>query len=604
MTPADALTVTRVNEFPASVSAQSSYSVRLRVLAALQPVSDVRLTLSVTDAPLKDSDALAQFLADPSVVERHRVAATAVGTTDTTGRTVLSAHTETAVNATVEAGGFGLDPDTPGVYGMVVELRTPTGTVWQAATPVTWQPRALPNLDVAVVATIAGNPARTSALLSAADDDRITLAVDTANLDAEQLASLTRREAFAVPAGNLDISSAAHVFAASLLDEALASARGSVELPWLAFAAAVDDSTMTLASQGGALAVLSTGPTTLDVPFPVVTATEIVDRAGEPLTPAPVVLIHSRISRALAGLVPGDPTTTSRVYAEAAFASMSGAGTVVVAPGADWLVDGSHPAHAVTSLLDAPFVTPRTLAGLLSGPSRTEVDLPEATPSEVDIPGGQIVAAVSALSALANVDAASDSVSTLTQRARQEVFSSMSLADRDDPARRSGRIDDAVANANDLATSVRVISGTDLTLVSHSGAVPLTIHNGLDVPVTVQVAMTSRSLILQAKAAPLVTIEPYSDAMVTVPVEAVSSGDVNVSVALRNADGATLSVAETLRVRVRAAWGSAATGVVTGALVLLLLAGIYRTIRRGRRDTRLVPTASTPVAGESESDDD
>jgi uncharacterized iron-regulated membrane protein len=54
--------------------------------------------------------------------------------------------------------------------------------------------------------------------------------------------------------------------------------------------------------------------------------------------------------------------------------------------------------------------------------------------------------------------------------------------------------------------------------------------------------------------------------------------------------------------RVRAAWGNLTTGVFTAGLVVLLIAGLVRTIRRGRKDTRLRPTADTPVAGASDDD--
>ena len=147
-----------------------------------------------------------------------------------------------------------------------------------------------------------------------------------------------------------------------------------------------------------------------------------------------------------------------------------------------------------------------------------------------------------------------------------------------------------------------VTSGSRLLLVSSSGSMPITVGNTLDVPVVVRLTVTSLSPILRTKVQPTVTIEANSDTTVKVPVTAISSGDVGVSVALRTEEGATLAVAETLQVRVRAAWGNLTTGVFTAALVVLLIAGLVRTIRRGRKDTRLRPTTETPVAGASDDD--
>jgi hypothetical protein len=129
--------------------------------------------------------------------------------------------------------------------------------------------------------------------------------------------------------------------------------------------------------------------------------------------------------------------------------------------------------------------------------------------------------------------------------------------------------------------------------------VPITVTNKLDVPVTVKVSMTSRSPILRTQEQATATIESGADVTVKVPVKAISSGDVSVSVAVRSEDGATIAVAETLKVRVRAAWGNLATGVFTAGLVVLLIAGVVRTARRGRKDTRLRPTPDTAVAGAS-----
>ncbi len=52
-----------------------------------------------------------------------------------------------------------------------------------------------------------------------------------------------------------------------------------------------------------------------------------------------------------------------------------------------------------------------------------------------------------------------------------------------------------------------------------------------------------------------------------------------------------------MRVRVRAQWGNAATGVFTAALAVLLIAGIVRTARRGRKDTRMRPANATRRRG-------
>jgi hypothetical protein len=253
-------------------------------------------------------------------------------------------------------------------------------------------------------------------------------------------------------------------------------------------------------------------------------------------------------------------------------------------------------------LLDAPFVEPIPLSDVLSAPERTAIDLPDVVELLSDAPAEDVVAVVSALSFLEALATATTSKSTMITDAERALLEALALQNRSDPLFRAEQVAAATETANSVLGSVAVTSGSQLLLVSSSGSVPITVRNSLDVPVTVRVTVTSRSPILQTKVHPVATIEPGAEATVTVPVKAISSGDVNVSVALRSEEGATLAVAETLKVRVRAAWGNLATGLFTAALVVLLIAGVVRTIRRGRKDTRLRPSDDMPVAGASSAD--
>jgi hypothetical protein len=316
----------------------------------------------------------------------------------------------------------------------------------------------------------------------------------------------------------------------------------------------------------------------------------------------PVVVADGPLSSVLASRSPADSTSTAWVMAQAAFEAMAGAGSVVVAPGDSWGVEGTRPSRALGALLDAPFVTSRPLKDVLSAQDRPHIELPAMTPKPSDAAPDDVVGAVSALTRLDDLIKATTTSSKRIADADLGVLKSLSLSNRVDPRYRSEQAAAARDVANKVLGSVTVTSGSRLLLVSSSGAVPITVSNALDVPVIVRLTVTSLSPILRTKQQPTVTIDAHSDTTVKVPVTAISSGDVDVSVALRTEDGATLAVAETLRMRVRAAWGNLTTGVFTAALVVLLIAGLVRTIRRGRKDTRLRPTTDTPVAGASDAD--
>jgi len=331
-------------------------------------------------------------------------------------------------------------------------------------------------------------------------------------------------------------------------------------------------------------------------------ASVVTAAPNDDLVFAPVILPDLELSRALASQTPAHPATTARLLAIAALCAGNGDRSVIVAPGDGWVVDGTGPSRAVEALLDAPFVTARPLTAALSDPDRPTLDLPDSTPSTADVSSEQAVGAVSALDRLSVMATAADAPSARVADARRAVWGSMSLPDRADPERRKAEFDEAIEQAESVIESVSVTSGNTLNLVSSSGDVPVTVRNDLDVPVTVRVAMMSRSPILLTKDQPTATVEAGTEATVLVPVTAVSNGDVNVTVALRNEDGQTVAVAQTLRVKVRAQWGNAATGLFTAGLVVLLIAGIVRTARRGRKDTRVRPADATAVAGASDVD--
>jgi hypothetical protein len=589
-------------EFPAVADPASRTSVLVTIGAPLTDLTKVSASLSVTEAPLESAEAIEAFVKEPASLASRSVAQSAVQASSTVGSLipgVLAVGTSSTVTLSAAPGGLAFPADAWGVYGVTVTVTVGEDVVWSKASPITWQPDLVPPLKVTVVASVSGSSERVASLLAAAEDERVALLVDPSALTVSQRWALDRREVYLLPAGNLDVTSAAHAATPALLNAALAESRRYSDLPWLAVAASADDATAALATTAGAVAMLA-DPKWADSGEPtssVVTAAPIDD-----LALAPLILPHPALSATLASQPPTQPATNARLLAVAALRAGHGDGSVVVAPGDGWVVDGTQPSRAVQALLDASFVTGRTLTAALSDPARPAIDLPDLTPLAADVGAELAVGAVSALTRLDVMATTAESPSTMVAEARRTMFGALSLADRADPERRSAEFAAALAQAESVISSVVVTSGNSLNLVSSSGDVPVTVQNNLDVPVTVRVSMTSRSPALVTKAQPTATVEPASEVTVLVPVTAVSNGDVDVTVALRNEEGQTVAVAQTLRVKVRAQWGNTATGVFTAGLAVLLIAGIARTARRGRKDTRVRPTDSTRVAGASDAD--
>ncbi|SNS97625.1 hypothetical protein SAMN06309944_1609 [Micrococcales bacterium KH10] len=149
-----------------------------------------------------------------------------------------------------------------------------------------------------------------------------------------------------------------------------------------------------------------------------------------------------------------------------------------------------------------------------------------------------------------------------------------------------------------LLASQSVVLGSDVNLIAASSALPITVANSLDQPVTVGVRLVADHPRLKSTEIDPVEVAPHSEVSVDIPVTAVGSGDVDVLVRLLSADGTVVSTPASFTVRVRADWESRGTIIIGALLTLMLIAGIWRTIKRGRASTRTSqgPTPQEPAA--------
>lgn len=134
-----------------------------------------------------------------------------------------------------------------------------------------------------------------------------------------------------------------------------------------------------------------------------------------------------------------------------------------------------------------------------------------------------------------------------------------------------------------LAHKLTVLPSSTINVISDSADLPVRLHSELGVDVSVTVHLDPSNTRLQADGDVRVTVPAGGEVAVTVPTRAVGSGDVEVAVRLLADDGTQVGTLTSLRTRVRADWESVGTRVVAGLLALMLAAGIWRTVRRGRR---------------------
>lgn len=151
---------------------------------------------------------------------------------------------------------------------------------------------------------------------------------------------------------------------------------------------------------------------------------------------------------------------------------------------------------------------------------------------------------------------------------------------------------DAVPNTIDPDISRTILQlvksqpASVINLIDETAQLPISVSNGWDQAVSVRLNLTPSDTRLQFGQVETLTIAPHSISQFRIPVKAVGSGDVQVTVQLTNPEGQSIGAAETIQVRVRAEWESTGTYIVAGLLAAVLVFGIVRRIVKGSKNPK------------------
>ncbi|PJI91085.1 DUF6049 family protein [Luteimicrobium subarcticum] len=280
--------------------------------------------------------------------------------------------------------------------------------------------------------------------------------------------------------------------------------------------------------------------------------------------------------------------------------------TLLAAMPRDWDPDPTSWGAALDDVDDAPWVRLTHLSTVVDdAPSAVPRQGPTARSKNAhELPASSVDALTKARSQVAAFSGVVTDRAAVTTPTAAALLSPASVAFRTARAARADEVTAALRDVDALTSSVSVVPGSAVNLISSRAGLPVTVRNTLDQPVTVTISMKSSDPKLVVEGSPTVVVPAGRDRTVRVGVRAVGNGDVGVTVQLRSAAGRPVGDSSSFDVRVRAGWEAVGTWVVLVLLGAAFVAGIWRTVRRGRSSARTTrrdsPEAETAGTDTSE----
>ncbi|AIE82961.1 hypothetical protein FB03_06530 [Actinotignum schaalii] len=244
---------------------------------------------------------------------------------------------------------------------------------------------------------------------------------------------------------------------------------------------------------------------------------------------------------------------------------------------------------ALGALTSAPWLAPTGAGDLLDKPAAGCAQLPEerVLPGEISAAmlarGDAHVTTISTTAALTPVPA------SITGPVTHHAAQLAGVALRDHHAQREELSAQLTQLAEEMAGAVTVQPSSTINIISENADLPVHVHNSLPVPVGAVVELRAEDFRIVPSDPVAATIPPAASVTVAVPVQASGSGNVTVTAAVTDPVGTAIGAVQDINVRVRAGWETTGTYIIGALLGVLLLGGIARSLRSGRRSGGVDP---------------
>lgn len=142
----------------------------------------------------------------------------------------------------------------------------------------------------------------------------------------------------------------------------------------------------------------------------------------------------------------------------------------------------------------------------------------------------------------------------------------------------------AQADSLQFQSSVRIEEGSAITVLSDRTEVPVVMRNDLRSAVRVQLTVSPQRAIISVESPTVsVTIPAETTQRVSIPITALASGTVPLTLSLHSIAGEPIGLPVDLPVTIRAGWENIITGVLALVVGIVFAVGIYRAVQRRRQ---------------------
>lgn len=273
-----------------------------------------------------------------------------------------------------------------------------------------------------------------------------------------------------------------------------------------------------------------------------------------------------------------------------AIAARSADKQVLISASRDWIADLPRTSSFLEALRLSPWVT------LTSAENFTAVGTPQllgTTPSG-HISGPAVANLIETRADLQAFSQVTGEPAVVTAGVDVTAGSLLSYAWRADPDTQTDLLDDFRQDLTKRRGAISLVPPRPVLGVSSNSALRVTVRNDLPVDAEVQIRLDPKRGCLQEATSQVVTIPANADSAVSVPLIAHSNCQVTVEVWLLGAEGELISTQPAeFDAMVSPDVEDVGTMVVAALLFIALVAGLIRTVRRGRRTHSV--TESVPV---------